>query len=127
MAGFRTQGLDHVALAVDDVQRSRRFYEDVIGLERVLAGSEPPVMMLAEGTGLALFPSLGDVAAWVGARQPGDIPHIAFRLDREAFATARGELAEMGMGSQVANHGISHSMYLRDPDGYLIELTTYDL
>src|SRR5215204_1097796 len=34
MARFANQGLDHVAIGVADVERSRRFYEEVVGLER---------------------------------------------------------------------------------------------
>ena len=34
MAKYGNQGLDHVAIAVSDVDRSRRFYADVLGFER---------------------------------------------------------------------------------------------
>ena len=53
--------------------------------------------------------------------------HIAFRLDREGFDAARAALGRMGVAARVSDHGISHSIYLRDPEGHQIELTTYDV
>lgn len=50
MTVFRNQGLDHVAVAVGDVERSRRFYEEVVGLERTHEEWDMPVVMTAEGS-----------------------------------------------------------------------------
>jgi len=33
----------------------------------------------------------------------------------------------MGVAAHCSDHGISHSIYLRDPEGHQIELTTYDV
>jgi len=35
-------------------------------------------------------------------------------------------LCAKGMEFHFEDHSISHSIYLRDPDGYEIELTTYE-
>ena len=53
------------------------------------------------------------------------ILHIAFRLDRSGFDSARETLVEMGVAARFSDHRISHSLYLDDPDGHQIELTTY--
>ena len=55
------------------------------------------------------------------------ILHIAFRLDRPGFDAATRALDESGVQARFSDHGISNSIYLHDPDGHEIELTTYEL
>jgi catechol 2,3-dioxygenase-like lactoylglutathione lyase family enzyme len=128
MPGFRTQGLDHVALSVSDLRRSSAFYADVLGLERAYDEWHEPVFMVAEGTGVALFStesheSSGDP----DARPPVRFLHVAFRVDREGFDAARAELSERGIETTFADHGAAHSIYFDDPDGHKVELTTYEV
>lgn len=126
MARFGNQGLDHVAIAVADVERSRHFYADVLGLEREHEAWEVPVVMAAKGSGLAIFPQHMHSASGDG-ESAIRILHIAFRVDREGFERAREELAERGLDPRFSDHGISHSLYFDDPDGHQIELTTYEV
>ena len=124
MAGFRTQGLDHVALSVRDLAASERWYREVLGLERVHAEEwDVPVFLVAQGSGLALFP--------VEGREDGEpavrILHVAFRVDRASFEAAQDALRERRIDVQLADHGISHSLYFSDPDGHTLELTTYEI
>ena len=129
MARFNNQGLDHVAIGVSDVERSRRFYEEVLGLERTHEEWEVPVVMSASGTGIAIFPKELHPSSSPDDIDPPAIRvlHIAFRLDRVGFDAAREALAEMDVAAHFSDHRISHSIYLRDPDGHQIELTTYDV
>jgi catechol-2,3-dioxygenase len=53
--------------------------------------------------------------------------HFAFRADGANFERARKDFRERGIQFSQQDHGISHSIYLTDPDGYLVEITTYDL
>jgi catechol 2,3-dioxygenase-like lactoylglutathione lyase family enzyme len=122
MAGFRTQGLDHVALAVADLDRAESFYTEVLGLERVHPEWDPPRVLAAEGSGVALFPG-GDGA---GAESAPHILHVAFRVERQAFERAREELDERGIAARFSDHGLAHSVYFEDPDGHRLELTTYE-
>jgi catechol 2,3-dioxygenase-like lactoylglutathione lyase family enzyme len=126
MAKYGNQGLDHVAIAVADVERSRRFYADALGFERAHAEWDVPVVMAANGTGVAIF----DKGLHPGEGEGNPevrILHIAFRVDREGFERARNELTELGLDPRFSDHGISHSLYFDDPDGHQLELTTYDV
>jgi catechol 2,3-dioxygenase-like lactoylglutathione lyase family enzyme len=122
---FRTQGLDHVALSVRDQAISERWYREVLGLERVHEETwgDMPVMLAAEGTGLALFPARGGDASSPAVR----ILHIAFRVDRASFDAARQSLEAHGIRVEFQDHTVSHSIYFDDPDGHRLELTTYEL
>ncbi|MBA2301662.1 MAG: hypothetical protein H0W08_03415 [Acidobacteria bacterium] len=66
-------------------------------------------------------------ATTTGGARRWDTHIIAFRLDREGFDAARAALGRMGVAAHCSDHGISHSIYLRDPEGHQIELTTYDV
>ena len=99
MARYGNEGLDHVAIGVADVERSRRFYAEVLGLERAHEAWDVPVVMAANGTGVAIFSrDLHPSTAPDGAEPPAiRILHIAFRVDREGLERARTELAERGL------------------------------
>jgi catechol 2,3-dioxygenase-like lactoylglutathione lyase family enzyme len=126
MAKFNNQGLDHVAIGVEDVDRSARFYAEVLGFERAHEAWDVPVVMAANGTGVAIFDK--ELHSGDGDGQPDvRILHIAFRVDREGFERARAELSEGGHEPRFSDHGISHSIYFTDPDGHELELTTYEV
>jgi catechol 2,3-dioxygenase len=129
VTAFENGGLDHVAVAVADVERSRSFYERVVGLQREHEEWDVPIVMAAQGSGVALFPADEHLSATPDGGEPPAIRilHIAFRLDREGFEAARAALAEMGIETRFADHGIAHSIYFADPDGHQLELTTYEI
>jgi len=127
MAKYNNQGLDHVAIGVADVERSRRFYADVLGFERAHEAWDRPVVMAAGESGVAIFDRHGEPAVYGDAPPPARILHIAFRVDREGLERARAELAERGLEVEFSDHEISHSIYFTDPDGHRLELTTYEV
>ncbi len=126
---FQLEGIDHVALTVRDVDTSVQWYLDVLGLTRLhqeVWGSFPAIVDVGT-TSLALFP--------VASSHPDGPPgpeticarHVAFRVDRRNFDTARAELSARGIDLKFQDHQIAHSIYLRDPDGHQLEITTYEL
>jgi catechol 2,3-dioxygenase-like lactoylglutathione lyase family enzyme len=129
VARFNNEGLDHVAIAVADPERSRRFYEEVLGLEFVREVADGPTVLAAGGSGLALFDKdLHPSSTPDGVEPPAvRILHVAFRLDRSGFDEARAALAEQGLETHFSDHVVCHSLYFDDPDGHQIELTTYDV
>ena len=126
---MRLDGIDHVALAVSDVEQSAQWYIDVLGFERRyqdLWGGIPA--FIGKGnTAIALFP-MRDGHPKSPARSGGiRMLHLAFRANRENFLTAQQELKKRGIKFEFQDHEISHSIYFRDPDGHELEITTYEL
>lgn len=126
---FQLEGIDHVALAVRDVERSARWYQDVLGLSRLhreVWGSFPAVVGVGT-TSLALFPVASGRPDGPPGRETICVRHIAFRVDRRNFERAQAELRARGIELEFQDHQIAHSIYLRDPDGHQLEITTYDV
>ena len=127
MAMFTLERIDHVALSSTDVERSVRWYMDVLGFERRHDGL---------WNGVPVFIGKGDIAVAIfpvnGNRQEREEPapkllHFAMRADRKNFGSAQDGLTSAGIPFEFQDHGIAHSIYLRDPDGHEIEITTYEL
>ena len=127
---FTLQQIDHVALAVTDLEKAIAWYQDVLGLERRYreAWGDCPAMLCAGSTCVALFP-LGSAEASAsisGAAQP-TMCHLAFRATYADLLEAEQNLQERGILFEFQNHGIAHSIYFADPDGHQVEITTYDV
>ena len=129
MARFNISALDHVAIAVADVDRSCAFYARVLGFERLFPEWDMPVFMGTDGFGLAIFHESVHPSPAPADQEPQAVRilHFALRVDRPGFEAAQRELAGEDFKLTVSNHGLSHSLYFRDPDGHLVELTTYEI
>jgi catechol 2,3-dioxygenase-like lactoylglutathione lyase family enzyme len=126
---MKVEQIDHVAITVSDLERSRAWYRDVLGLERRFEEEwgDVPTMMCAGETCVALFPSDTAEIRGVDVRETVSMRHFAFRVDRENFETAQRVFRERDIGFEFADHGIAHSVYVSDPDGHRIEITTYEI
>lgn len=126
---FKVECIDHVALLVRDVEASVRWYQEVLGLERLYQevwGSFPAVVGTG-GTSLALFPVAGANPHPPPGRDTLCMRHVAFRVDRTNFRAAQDALRERGIAFELQDHQAAHSIYFADPDGHQLEITTYDL
>ncbi len=122
---FSLQRLDHVSLNARDRQRSIEWYRDTLGLEQ---SNEPtaddePVFLGAFGACIALFQAASDPGP--RERESAGLRHVAFALEAADFAAAREHLEERGVDFRPEEHGFASSLYFPDPDGNVIELTTY--
>jgi catechol 2,3-dioxygenase-like lactoylglutathione lyase family enzyme len=126
---MKLEGIDHVALAVRDVELSAKWYIDVLGFERKHEGmwNGTPVFIGQGATAIALFPARNHDSKTTARTAKIDMLHLAFRADRRNFLAAQKELKEGGIRFEFQDHEISHSIYFRDPDGHQLEITTYDL
>jgi catechol 2,3-dioxygenase-like lactoylglutathione lyase family enzyme len=112
----------HVSLSVTDLERSRGFYEGVLGLR--------PIPRPAMGIGgiwygagnaeihLIVAPEGADVGRTPRANNPL-APHLAFRIDD--WHAVRDALVAQGL-AVLAPGAERGQMWVQDPDGYVIEL-----
>lgn len=126
---MKLEGLDHVAITVRDPLSSMVWYQYVLGLERRFeeAWGDHPIVMLAGESGVALFPaSSADPETVPDKRNTITMRRFAFRVDSENFKRVQERMRWSGVELTREDHGVSHSIYVRDPDGHEIEITTYD-
>lgn len=124
---MQLKGIDHVALAVRDVEQSANWYVEVLGFERLHQGmwNGIPAFIGKGTTAIALFPARDNSQSGAGAKI--GMLHLAFRADRKNFLGAQEELRSRGIKFEFQDHEISRSIYFRDPDGHELEITTYEL
>ncbi|CAN5602526.1 N/A [soil metagenome] len=125
---MKLEGLDHIALAVRNVEESMKWYGEVLGLERQHADvwNDIPIFVGQGQTGIALFP-VEDAESSLGDNQSERMLHFALRADGENFEQAQRELKARGIEFRFEDHGIAHSIYFRDPNGLNLEITTYEV
>ena len=119
------RGLHHFALVSGDVERTVRFYQDVLGFpltelieNRDYPGSSHFFFDIGNGNLLAFFDFPGlDVGPY--AEVLGGLHHMAISVDPDRWATLVERLTEAGVEHEV-HSGVS--VYFRDPDGARIEL-----
>jgi catechol 2,3-dioxygenase-like lactoylglutathione lyase family enzyme len=123
------EGIDHVAVGVRDIERSAKWYIEVLGFERLHEGAWNgiPTFVGKGNTGLALFPASSNEKSAPSGHRDLRILHLAFRANRENFLAAQRELQKREIKFEFQDHEISHSIYFRDPDGHQLEITSYEV
>jgi catechol 2,3-dioxygenase-like lactoylglutathione lyase family enzyme len=129
------KGLHHNAYRCRDSEETRRFYEDFLGLPLVQAfeitetKSGRPTHTLhsfyamADGSCLAFFEA-PDRPFEFKVQHDYDL-HIALEVSREHMMEMFEKGKRAGIETRgVADHKFIDSIYFRDPNGYVIELTT---
>jgi catechol 2,3-dioxygenase-like lactoylglutathione lyase family enzyme len=120
---MRLQRLDHVSLNVSDRERSIAWYRDVLGLEQLNqpTADDEPVFLGQPGLQFGLF----QAQLQSPAREPesSGLRHVAVVVDD--LDAAQERLRSNGVEFNYEDHGNALSVYFRDPDGHVLELTTY--
>jgi catechol 2,3-dioxygenase len=126
--GISVERVGHVVLKVSDLTTALPFYRDALGLTEVATADFGDGTMVFLSTGNTHH-DIGLVEVGAGARRPegGDIGlyHVALRIgdDLDALRAARDHLEACGVPIQwIADHQVSQSIYVADPDGNNIEL-----
>jgi len=128
------QRLHHAAYRCRDSEETRQFYEGFLGLKLINAftihttktGREANVLHsfyeLDDGSCLAFFEAPDEPFEFV-EQHDYDL-HIALLVSQEALHEMLEKGKRAGIETRgVADHGFIHSIYFRDPNGYVIELT----
>jgi catechol 2,3-dioxygenase-like lactoylglutathione lyase family enzyme len=125
---MQLDGIDHVALAVRDVEDAAKWYTDVLGFERRYEGMWDgiPTFIGKGNTAIALFPVRDGHPKSPALGSGIRMLHLAFRVNRNGFLSAQEELKRRGIKFEFQDHEISHSIYFRDPNGHELEITTYE-
>ncbi len=121
--GIGLQRLQHLVLWVSDVERSVRFYRDVLGFEvksqsprgaflRIPGSPDDHHLGLFEQTGVAP-PSERVARMYHSAWEVAEITDLV---------RARQRLIEAGALVGSSDHGVSLSLYAKDPDGLEFEI-----
>lgn len=123
-------GLAEVSIRVSDLEKSVEFYTRVLGLEDVTPDDEgqmengPRLLRVSKTeTGYSqavnLFRGKG-----VSGSDSGALHHLAFQVPRESFEENQKRFEELGFEPLRNDHPEVpvRSMYIKDPDGYWIEV-----
>ncbi len=119
------RGLHHTALVASDVERTTRFYQDVLGFpltemieNRDYPGSTHFFFDLGNGNLLAFFDFPGlDVGPY--AEVLGGLHHLAISVEPDRWEQLRSRLVGAGVEHEVHS---GTSVYFRGPDGERLEL-----
>ena len=115
-------GLLESSLYVDDLARSVRFYQTVLGLELLVSGGERLRAMGVAGRQVLLLFKKG-----ASPDHDGDGRlHVAFAISSASLPEWEKRLAESGVAIESRTRWPrgGESLYFRDPDGHLLELAT---
>jgi glyoxylase I family protein len=132
--------LHHNAYVTRDLEATRHFYEDLIGMPLVATWCESDELFgkertychcffgLADGSALAFFQFANpEDQELFGPPMPNSpFHHIALSVDEKTQAQVEDRLKKAGFREPnfyVLDHGYCRSIYVADPNGMILELT----
>lgn len=130
----RIKGLHHAAYRCRDSEETRQFYEDFLGLPLVDAFEITTTQTGRSTNVLHSFFAMDDGACIAFFEDPSrdfsfkaqhdfDL-HIALEVDEPTLHLMHERGREAGIETRgISDHGFIHSIYFRDPNGYVVELT----
>ncbi|PWR00738.1 fosfomycin resistance glutathione transferase [Leucothrix pacifica] len=106
-------GLNHITLAVSDLERSLHFYTELLGLKGHVAWEN------------GAYLSVGSLWLCLSVDQIGeknDYTHFAFSVSKSDFEDCCNKLLNSGVEQWKINKSEGDSLYFLDPDGHKLEL-----
>lgn len=129
----RVERVLETSLHVEELDRARRFYREVLGLDEMIATERFAALDAHGGTVLLLFErgsaehGTDTDGGWIPPHDTRGPSHVAFAVTgEEALGEWVARLAEHGVPveSRVTWPTGAKSVYFRDADGHSIELAT---
>jgi len=128
---LRVLGLDHVVLRVADLERARGFYEGVLGCREERRLDALGLVQLRAGGSLVDLVDLAGPLGRAGGAPPGpeghNVDHVCLRIEPFDEPALRAWLSAHGVepgdvADRYGADGTGPSLYVRDPDGNVVEL-----
>ncbi len=128
---LRILGLDHVVLRVRDLDAALRFYQGALGCPIERRIDALGLVQLRAGNALIdLVPvdsPLGKAGGGMPVADGKNVDHVCLRIEAFDVAALGAHLRSHGVepgdvGTRYGAEGNGPSMYLRDPDGNVVEL-----
>ena len=125
-----TGGVDHLALICSDLEKTIEFYTEVVGmrLAKIVPNRDEPssthiFLDMGGGNMLAFFdfPKKGPAKTERGI---GSMHHVALKGTPEQYAAVVKAARVRGIKHDIQGSETKGSIYLRDPDDIMIEITT---
>ncbi len=107
------RGLNHITVAVRDLEKSFEFYVSVLGMK--------PHAKWARGAYL----TLGDLWFCLScddSQSSNDNTHIAFEVSNDDYPKIKEKLLNAGVKQWKDNKSEGDSLYILDPDGHRLEV-----
>jgi catechol 2,3-dioxygenase-like lactoylglutathione lyase family enzyme len=134
------KGFSHIGLSTLDLDKTRAFYEGVLGFKPVVADTirieegghlrhmffdvgGGQLIAFLEPNGIADVPAKYDAGINSGLGVPAGFYHFAFEAgSTTALAQKRDELRDKGVKTtDIVDHGPAQSIYFKDPNGLSLE------
>ena len=131
MGQIQVRALDHLVLAVADVERSVAWYVDVLGLEPLRLEEWRrgevffPSIRIDEGTIIDLVARGRDDDVTTGRRNLDHFCLVVEPTDLDAVRASGAFDVVEGPATRWGARGDATSLYVRDPDGNVVELRWY--
>lgn len=106
------QGLNHITIAVSDLERSLTFYTELLGMKAHVCWDA------------GAYLSLGDVWFCLSCDKPApslDYSHIALDIAEQDFSVFAEKLRQAAVPELQQNSSEGQSVYFLDPDGHKLE------
>jgi catechol 2,3-dioxygenase-like lactoylglutathione lyase family enzyme len=133
---LKVTALDHLVINVSDVKRSAEWYRKILGMEIKVFdpghGKTPRTSLIFGNQKINVRPRGADKTEWFTANHEAagsdDLCFLTSDTPQQVVAhlNSHGVRIEEGPVAKQGARGVLRSVYCRDPDGSLIEISSYE-